>query len=325
MGIYYKKNGKYYNKLNQRVIDKTKISAWSGIYIPPAYKRINYYWNKSYLATGIDQAGRKQYIYHPSWSNKRESKKKNQLKKLGLLYDRYNRKINNDMYHSKSSKERMIATMLKLMDVCGFRGGNEKYENLYGSFGLSTLHKKHIHPSGKEVKIEFIGKKGVLNTCVVKDPSLVKILKNLYNSCKSSKDYLFTYKEGGSRHKIHLYDLNDYLKVFGITCKDLRMWNANIIFLRNFANVAKTINKEYNKNHKGNYSVKHKWRKRVIQETIKKTAVLLHHTATVCKKSYLNKDLLDDIENKQTMFKNVWNTKLAPEQFFSNYVTNKKM
>ena len=324
MGIYYKKNGKYYNKLGQCVVDKMKINAWSGIYIPPAYSKIHYYWNKSYLATGIDQAGRKQYVYHPTWSNKRESKKKNQLKKLGLLYDRYNRKINNDMYHSKSSKERMIATMLKLMDVCGFRGGNEKYENLYGSFGLSTLHKKHIHPSAKEVKIEFIGKKGVLNTFIVKDPDLVKTLKDLYNACKSQKDYLFMYKEGGTKHKIHLYDMNEYLKVFGITCKDLRMWNANIIFLRNFSPVAKVLTKEYNQKHNGKLSQKHKWRKRVIAETIKKTAVLLHHTPTVCKKSYLFKDLLNDIENKQTMFNLVFNSKIQPEQFFSNFIRKGK-
>jgi len=278
-----KDNFEYYTKYNKKITDLKILKKIKKIYIAPAYIDVKIYLDSDILATGIDKAGRKQYVYSKEMKEKRELKKYKRLKILSENINNLKNKINKDLREDEFTKEKLIALLLKIMDLCNFRSGNKKYEKLYGSYGLITLHKKHIFIKKDYVEIDFIGKKGVLNNCLIKNKNIQILIKKVYNISSNDDPYLFSIvdNENNKIVKVLINDVNEYLKIFKITCKDLRMWNANIIFLKN-------LKLELNNTDD---------RKKLIRSSINKTAILLHHTPAICKSSYIFKKIIEDIEN----------------------------
>lgn len=310
-----KKNNEYFiNK--KKIINKNILNKISEIYIPPAYKNVKIYLNKNLLATGINSAGRKQYIYSEEQKNKREKKKYKQLYKLSKNIDKLKNKINNDLKITEFTKDKLIALILKIMDLCNFRSGNKKYEEKYGSYGLTTLHKEHLIIGKNNIEINFIGKKGVNNNCIIKNKSIQDIIKKVYKLSNKNNSYLFSIKYKNNDITISINDLNRYLDEFNITTKDLRTWNANIIFLKNFKKEIKNLDDFYIlKDEDGKIKI----RKKMIRESIKKTAKSLHHSPTICKNSYILKNILIQIENNNNIlnkFKNKNNENLL--RYFLN-------
>ena len=262
----------FFDKNNKKIVDKKTLDKVSKIYIPPAYKNVKIYLNAAVLATGIDAAGRKQYIYSEKSKELREEKKYCQLVNMCAHMTQLKKELNKNLYKSSDfDKTKMICVVLKIMDLCNFRIGNKIYEKKYGSYGITTLHKKHMKIHKDHINIEFIGKKGVVNNCDIYDPKFIPILKKVYKEAQGKRSpYLFD---------VSMNDINEYLDKFSISSKDMRMWNANMIFLKN-------LNEEL-KNNDGILT------KKKVVAAIKKTALEMHNTATVCKKSYIYKDLFD--------------------------------
>ena len=255
------------------------------IYIAPAYTDVKIYLkNRKYKATGVDVAGRTQYIYNADSIKERETKKKNMLKKMFQHIHKLRVKIEKDIRGPDENLDKWVALVIKIMDICNFRIGSQKYEKKHGSYGITTLHKKHITflPSNK-TRIDFIGKKGVRNTCVINDSFVRRLLqKALKLSAKDS--YIFSMHVKGANVRVTPADVNAYLKQFHITAKDLRTWNANILFLKELQTTGK------------------------IREAIQKTAILLHHTPAICKKSYLFKNMIQALETNESLFQRVKNS-----------------
>jgi len=285
----------YYTKDNQKITDLKILNKIKKIYIAPAYKDVKIYLDSDILATGIDKAGRKQYVYIEKMKEKRELKKYKRLKILSENINNLKNKINKDLRADEFTKEKLIALLLKIMDLCNFRSGNKKYEKLYGSHGLITLHKKHILIKKDYVEIDFIGKKGVLNNCLIKNKNIQILIKKVYNISSKDDPYLFSIMDKGKGEiiKVLINDVNEYLKIYNITCKDLRMWNANIIFLKNLKLELNNIDDK----------------KKLIRSSIKKTAILLHHTPAICKSSYIFKKIIEDIENNDNIINQLVNNK----------------
>jgi DNA topoisomerase-1 len=170
----------YINKNKQIIKDKKILDKISKIYIPPAYKNVQIFLNQDVLAKGIDNAGRTQYVYSEESKKRREEKKHMKLLKLCNNISKLEDKIKNDLRKRIYTKEKLIAVIITLMNTCNFRGGNKKYEENYGSYGLTTLHKSHIRFKENFAVIDFIGKKGVQNKCSIKDKNIIKILKDIY-------------------------------------------------------------------------------------------------------------------------------------------------
>lgn len=306
-----KKNNKSYEyfKINNshetKVIDINILEEINKIYIPPAYKDVRIYLGKKVLATGIDSAGRKQYIYSEDSKKERELKKHKRLAKLSVNILRLKRKINNDLSVYGFTKNKLIALVLKIMDLCNFRGGNKIYEKKYGSYGLTTLHKKHIIIKNKYIEIDFVGKKGVNNNCIIQNKNIQDIVKKVYKLSNKNDPYIFSIIYNNEDIKISMIDLNDYLKQFDITCKDLRTWNANIIFLKNLKIIINNINDSY---YQLNENKRLKLRKKFCKEAIKETALSLHHTPAICKSSYIFKHILEKIESNDNIIKRMDDT-----------------
>ncbi len=298
----------YFTKNNKPITNQKILKKVKKIYIAPAYTDVKIYLDGDVLATGIDIAGRKQYIYSDKMKMIREKKKHKKLIKISTQIDKLKIRISEDLNKKEFTKNKLIALVLKIMDLCNFRSGNKKYEKKYGSFGITTLHKKHVTFKNNTTEIEFIGKKGVNNHCILKDPQIQDLIKKIYNNSSKDNQYLFSIKNGNDKVHISVIDVNKYLKVFGITTKDLRTWNANVIFLKNLKEVLRELNKaSIDKYEKSTEKQQLKFRKKIIKEAIARTAISLHHTPTICKSSYIFKKLLQIAEANNNMFVNIRN------------------
>ena len=288
---HYRNGYKYYNKRGNEIkSDKKLIDYISQNYIPPAYKdvHINLRVREDIYAIGTDNKGRKQYLYrkkHTENSNKQKFKK---LLQFGKIYPSLKRDISKLLQMPNNSKDHEIGMVLKLMIDCNFRVGNDIYQKENKSFGTTTLQGRHIQKTKTGVSITFTGKKGVENTAKVKDHRLIRSLKKL----KSSRKKVFS---------IDSTEVNLYLKKYGdFTSKDIRTWQANILFIRNVCKFHNASSKP----------------KDTIKQASEKTAESLHHTPSISKKSYIFKELVDAYLANPVKFINYFN-KQYEKQFIS--------
>ncbi len=316
-----KKRYIYLDEKNKQINDEETLSRIKKLVIPPAYSdiKISNDSNHYLQAIGIDEKGRKQYIYKKSFIEKQSKNKYCQLKHIGEKISEIRKDVRATMLSDKSisDKEKIIALVIYILDHCYFRIGNIHYFNEHKSHGVSTLQTNHLKFKESEVEIEFIGKKGVVNNCILKDPLSIKLLKDLSKLTKNEKrenDFIFYYKDEENRLQlIKPIDINLFLNKYhsDITLKMFRTWGANYIFLEevikkkkefmdiigfsnnkieneieNESGVEKTNKKSKNKKQilKEN--------EKLIKEVLQTIAMRLHNTPTVSKKSYLDNNLI---------------------------------
>lgn len=263
--MYILRNNKVYTIDGKHVTSKNIIEQIKKIYVPPAYKQVVYHLEKDLLAVGTDKKGRKQYIYSQKHKDSRHSKRSKIVSKVNKCISKLLSKITRDLSSSSSSSNeiRQCAAIIHLILLCNFRIGTESYAKEYKHYGITTLQPKHLKFTPTKLHINFVGKKGIQNTSSVENRKLIKFIKNLYNQNRRD-NRVFTVTSSM---------VNDYLSQFGCTCKELRTWNANKIYIDLFL--------KYYKQHKP-------------KEILKVVAQQLHNTPTVCKNSYLLKGILDD-------------------------------
>jgi DNA topoisomerase-1 len=258
----HKLKGKFVYK-NNTPDDLERIKK---LVIPPMWTNVKIDKNKDskVQATGYDTKGRKQYIYHKDFIEKSKSMKFNKLKTFD--YNKYSKVIKHYMNKCDLSKECVIANVIKLMEDLNIRVGNESYKKENGSYGITTLLKKHH----KNNVLTFIGKKGVAHIKYITDPRSISFIKRVMTMRGPN---LFYYEPDKS---ITSSDLNTFLREkvqSNITCKDIRTYCANKIFV-NFMNKLKKPDTE-------------KDRKSNVIKGIDYTANELGNTRKICKDSYL--------------------------------------
>ena len=285
-----KHNGDFYyvNKFSKKKINNPKmLNRIKSIKIPPAYTqvKISKNPNSKIQCIGTDTKNRNQYIYNKAHIENQTKLKFNDLITFGKKIKRIRKDINtnlNNCYTSPrllNNKDNIISLVLYLIDSCNFRVGCEKYKQLYNSFGVTTLNKSHFKFNANNVTIEFIGKKGVLNTNNVKNTNICNLLKTLYNN---NDDYIFNYLDGNNdKYRITEKHINDFLKKYhkSLSVKMFRTWNANYILLKEILNLELPENESQAKKN--------------ISIAIKKAAGQLHHSSNVSKKSYMNNEIVD--------------------------------
>ena len=248
-------------------------------YIPPAYTNVKIFNDpKSKIyAYGYDKKGRKQILYNQWFIDKQREKRfkrimglRDTMKKLNTRIDEVLGVRRPDVQH----KEVQTCVILKLMLLCNFRIGNMKYLKDNGSYGLTTLEWKHITLGSKTAKIEFIGKKGVLNKSVCTDEVTVKILRIMRKQSPESARVF----------NVSSKDVNKYVSSFNehMTTKDIRTWHANYLYIKYYKQAMRDGNDET--------------KARVIAVT--RVAASLHNTPAVCKKNYLLPELIGVVAKK---------------------------
>jgi len=287
-GIERVNSGKGFKYLfrNKPVKDKTALKRIRSLVIPPAWKNV---WicriAEGHLqATGLDIKNRKQYLYHKLWNELRNKTKFYRLPELGKLLPTMRKKVEADLSLTGLPKEKVLAAVVSLVEKTGIRIGNEFYEKLYGSFGLTTLKDKHAEIKGSQLKFCFRGKKGVEHTVTLKSRKLAKIVQN----CRDipGKELFQYIDEDGNRQSIGSGMVNEYIrKLTGedFTAKDLRTWCGTVVAL---TAITETITEENNS------------KKKVIA-VLDKVSEQLGNTRTVCKKYYVHPSLLELYENEK--------------------------
>ena len=253
----------------------------SKVAIPPAWTNVKRIKNSHILVIGYDSKGKEQRIYTPEWIAQRKKEKFQKHSRLMKKYSTYDRKLNNILKSDIpfNSKEKVMAFMCKLMEKLNIRIGNECYLKENETYGLTTLMKSNFHFKKGIYYLEFVGKKGITHTKVIKDQKTIEYLKNLIKFNKKI-DYLFSYmNQNGIISNVDSQDLNAFIKsILGdeFSAKDIRTFSANKIF-NNFLK-------------KSGYSpnLPETNKKKIISLAVKETADQLGNTPTVCRKHYLN-------------------------------------
>jgi len=276
----------FLDSTGERIADDRKLERFRALVIPPAWKDV---WispsKRGHLqATGIDEDGRKQYLYHPEWTAEKQRRKLMRMVAFGDALPGFRKQIVKDLRSNAFDKNKVIALALTVMEETLMRVGNEQYRRRYGSHGLTTLKKKHLNLSGKIATFQFKGKKGIKQTITVDRKKLVEQLTMLASLPRS---YLFQYiNDENQITRLSANDINSYIQFHTspeFSSKDYRTWYAALWALRLFA---KCIDYEGERDCKAN-----------ILSVLDTVSQRLGNTRTVCKQYYVPDRLVSAYED----------------------------
>ncbi|MBX7492785.1 DNA topoisomerase IB [Qipengyuania sp. 1NDW9] len=234
-GITRKGAGKgwaYYCPKGELITDRAEKQRLNAIALPPAYTDA---WfcpapNGHILATGIDAKGRKQYRYHPDFRTARESEKFDNCLVFGNLLPLVRKRVEEDLSGRKLTRERAIASVVRLLDLGAVRVGNEGYAEKNKSFGATTLRRRHAEVTGKTLRLRYKGKSGSMREVTLTDGSLASIVRKMQDLPGQN---VFKYvDEDGDVQAVGSSDVNEYLEeCMGerFTAKNFRTWHASVM------------------------------------------------------------------------------------------------
>lgn len=282
-GITRRKSGKgwaYFTAKGKRITDAEERMRLNAIALPPAYRDA---WfcpaaNGHILATGIDDRGRKQYRYHPDFRAAREAEKFEGCCSFGRLLPLVRKRVEDDLAGNTLTRERIVASVVRLLDLGAIRVGNEQYASSNKSYGATTLRQRHAEVTGKTLKLRFKAKSGKLRELSLTDGHLARLVRkmqdlpgqNLFQYVDSEQEY----------HPVTSGDVNDYLaETMGerFTAKSFRTWHASVLAFDILAHA------------KGQVSIK---------QLTNEVAEHLGNTAAVTRKSYIHPALFELAERQ---------------------------
>lgn len=293
-GYTRKRSGKgfsFYDADGKLVKDEELIQRFNKLVIPPAYTNvwISPYENGHLQVTGTDAMGRKQYRYHPDWNKLRNQSKYHRLQLFASYLPAIRKQVDKDLNRQNLDHEKVVALVVRIMELTSIRVGNESYKKLYGSFGLTTLMNKHVKIEGSDINFEFKGKKGVFHKVSLHSRKLARLIKQ----CRDipGKELFQYFDDEGNKHSIGSGDVNDYLKgITGedFTAKDFRTWAGSVSALYAFKEA-------------GEFDTVTECKKKIVS-VLDEVAINLGNTRTVCKKYYVHPTVIKSYE-EGTIFK----------------------
>ncbi|MDX6498400.1 MAG: topoisomerase [Blastocatellia bacterium] len=275
-----------------RKISRAELSRVEALKIPPAWTDvcINSAASGAVQAVGKDAAGRWQYIYHDSHVRHRERKKFQRLIDFADKLPAMRKAVAKDLRQSGYPRERVMASILRILSMSFIRPGSEVYANENGSYGLATLRPKHVKVKGDLVIFDFPGKSGVRQHREFRDRTTARIVRELLR--RPGRD-VFKYQNGDDSFvDVKRRDINVYIKEVmagDFTAKDFRTWAATLICACALARVQAQVN--------GNRQAN----KRLLVAAIKETAEALGNTPAVCRSAYICPLIMTSFEKGQVI------------------------
>src|SRR3954471_23627347 len=272
----------YFDTEGKRIRDETRLLRIKGIGVPPAYKDV---WicpsaNGHIQATGRDARGRKQYRYHERWREVRDENKYDRMLVFGKALPKMRRRVNRDLKRRGLPREKVLATVVQLLERTFVRIGNEEYARENKSFGLTTLRSRHVDVTATKLKFSFRGKSGKNHEVDVTDRRLAKIIRQLKDLPGQE---VFQYlNDNGEPRKVSSEDVNDYLReITGeeFTAKDFRTWAGTVL-----AAIALHAQEDFKNKTQA---------KQNIKDAISAVAKILGNTPAICRKCYVHPAVLE--------------------------------
>jgi DNA topoisomerase I len=279
-GIRRKKVGKgftYVGTDGKTIRDSKELNRIRSLAIPPAYTDV---WicptsNGHIQATGRDARGRKQYRYHPKWREVRDETKFGRMLAFSEVLPKVRQQVERDLSRQGLPREKVLATVVRLLECTCIRVGNDEYAKSNRSYGLTTLQDRHVEISGSSLRFEFRGKSGKTHSVNLSDRRLARIVQR----CQALPgEDLFQYvDDDGVRQTIGSGDVNDYIREISgqeFTAKDFRTWAGTLLAVAALSEV-------------GAFSTQRQAKSNVLR-AIDQVAEQLNNTRAVCRKYYVH-------------------------------------
>jgi DNA topoisomerase I len=282
----------YFDERGRRVEDPEVMERIRALAVPPAWSEV---WicadPMGHLqATGIDAAGRKQYLYHERWREHRDRQKFERMTSFGAALPKLRRRLVRELEGEELIERRVIACTVRLLDVGMFRVGNPQYAADESGIGLATVRAEHVSLNGASIAFDYPGKGGTRRLQVVEDPVSVAIVRRLKRR-RGGPPELFAYRANGDWRPIRSDDINEFIKKElgeDYSAKDFRTWNATVMAAVNIAA-------------RGRDARSKTARRQAINETTKQVAELLGNTPAVARRSYIDPRVFDRYQAGHTV------------------------
>ncbi|UJP10208.1 DNA topoisomerase IB [Microbacterium sp. KUDC0406] len=266
-----------------RITEQDEIARIRGLAIPPAWSEV---WicvraNGHLQATGVDDAGRRQYLYHPQWRARADAEKFDRMLLLAQTLPAARRQVTRDLRAGGAARRTVLAAAFRMLDAALLRVGSEQYARTHGSIGLTTLRCGHASVSGDVVSLRFPGKSGQPWESEVDDSDLAAFVLRMQQS-RGTRMRLLAWEDEGGRHPLHPAEINDDVRERtggDFTAKDFRTLHGTVFAATSLARagVRSTVSA----------------RKRVLAQAVRETADVLGNTPAVARGSYIDPRLFD--------------------------------
>lgn len=267
----------------QRIKELVIPPAWEDVWICP--------WPNGHIqATGVDDAGRRQYLYHPQWRERRDRLKHDHTLEFARRLPKIRAIVDDGLAGDGLGRERVLCAAVALLDVGVFRIGNHQYAQANGSYGLSTLRRRHVRIHKGEAEFSYLAKGGLKRAEHISDPRVVAVLRGLLRR-KGGGYQLLAFHEDSRWQPIRSQHVNDFLREIAgmeISAKDFRTWHATV-----FAAVALSVSTHADATQTA--------RRRAVTRAVAETAAYLGNTPAVCRASYIDGRLIDRFLHGETI------------------------
>lgn len=275
----------YLDEGDTRVKDPETLLRIRELAIPPAWEDV---WICSdpcghLQATGTDAAGRKQYLYHSRWRERRDRQKFDRALRFARALPRLRRQVSAEIEGDGLGREQVLACATRLLDRGLFRIGSEQYADEDGGYGLATIRREHISLKNGSVMFDYPAKSGVRRIQSIDDPQSAAIVRALKR--RRSGDALLAYRNGRHWVTVRSDDINEYLKAHigeDFSAKDFRTWNATVlaaVALASEPDAARATTKTARRRH--------------INGAVREVAEMLGNTPAVARRAYIDPRVFD--------------------------------
>jgi DNA topoisomerase IB len=293
-GWVRRRNGRGFVYLDEHgaALGPDEVSRCRALVIPPAWTRV---WicpapNGHIQAVGTDDAGRRQYLYHPAWRELRDKAKHDRVLTVARRLPRARATVAEHLALDGMPRERALGTAFRLLDLGFFRVGGEQYAQDNGSYGLATIEKGHVHVAGDEVVFDYPAKSGQERLVVVADAAVIEAVSVLRSRRGGGRE-LLAYKAGGRWHDISSSEINMYVKsVVGgeVSAKDFRTWHGTVLAAVSLAERADDVHSPTR-------------RTKAVRAAMVDVSRYLGNTPAVARGSYVDPRVIDAFEQGETI------------------------
>ncbi len=281
------------------------VARCKALVIPPAWEEV---WicpapNGHIQAVGVDAAGRRQYLYHPEWRVKRDQMKFDRVAEVARRLPKARAAILEHIALDGMPVERAAATAVRLLDLGYFRIGSDSYADSNGSFGLTTLEKRHVRRQRDRLVFCFTGKSGIEHCIEIDDPLAVSAVETMRRR-RGGGDRLLAYKASRLWSPVDAATVNDYLRETTgaeITAKDFRTWHATVLAAASLAVTEEPGTTKAS-------------RARAVRKAMVEVSEYLGNTPTIAKSSYVDPRVIDLYEDGTTIASAVRRTYDSPDE-----------
>ena len=293
-GIRRRRRGRgfsYEDTSGETIADEETLERIRQLAIPPAWKEV---WIcpdpfGHIQATGYDEAGRKQYLYHERWQQRQAERKFALVREFALALPKLRRAVTADLRRQGMPRERALACAVRLLDLGFFRVGGEVYAEENESFGLATVRREHVTIKGNEVVFDFPAKSGQRRLQSIRDAAAQRAIEAMQRR-RSGPDGLLAYRAGREWVDVRSEDINEYIhEQVGdrFTAKDFRTWHGTLLAAVALAGAEPPSGAAA--------------AKRAIARAVDQVSEALGNTPAVCRASYIDPRVLDRFRDGTTL------------------------